>query len=121
MYGIGVDICEVDRFDRLKENDDFIKKIFSEEEINYCHPKKNSSQYYAVRFAAKEAFLKAIGIGIGKGIHLKEIEVNKDDFGKPFIILHGETKQTFEKMNAGSIHLSLSHEKNNAVAFVVIE
>jgi holo-[acyl-carrier protein] synthase len=121
MYGIGVDICEVNRFDRLKEKSDFIQKIFTEEEIKYCCPKKNSSQYFAVRFAAKEAFLKALGTGIGKGIHLKEIEVVRNDSGKPFILLHGETKRTFEKMKTGNIHLSLSHEKNNAIAFVIIE
>jgi holo-[acyl-carrier protein] synthase len=121
MFGLGIDICEVERFERLKNNETFVKRIFSEEEIKYCSTKKNNAQYFAVRFAAKEAFLKAIGTGIGKGIRLKEIETCKNEFGKPFLNLIGETKNTFEKMNCGNIHLSLSHEKHNAVAVVIVE
>jgi len=121
MYGLGIDICEVKRFDRLINNKAFLEKVFSVDEIKYCSNKKNNSQYFAVRFAAKEAFLKAIGIGIGKGIHLKEIEIIKDQFGKPFLNLVGKTRETFEKLNAGNIHVSLSHEKTNAVAVVVID
>jgi holo-[acyl-carrier protein] synthase len=121
MLGIGTDICEVQRFDRLKENRSFLERIYSEKEIKYCGNRKASSQCFAARFAAKEAFAKALGTGIRKGIHLKEIEIENDELGKPFINLSGETKDTFEKLGCRSIHISISHEKTMAIAMVVIE
>jgi holo-[acyl-carrier protein] synthase len=121
MFGIGIDICEVRRFDRLKEKEGFLRKIFSEDEISYCISKKNSSECFAVRFAAKEAFLKALGTGLRSGVHLKEIAVANGELGKPDIILSGETAATFGKMGLSKILLSMSHEKQNAVAVVMID
>lgn len=121
MLGIGIDICDVKRFDRLKDNENFIKKVFSDEEIEVCFKRKNVSQCLAARFAAKEAFLKAIGTGIGNGISIKDIIIKKDNSGRPVIQLHGKAKEYYEKINCGDIHLSISHEKNIAVAMVVIE
>jgi holo-[acyl-carrier protein] synthase len=121
MFGIGIDICEVHRFDRLKEKKGFLEKIYSQEEIDYCMANKTSSQNLAVRFAAKESFLKALGTGLRKGVHLKEIIIEKDELGKPYIKLIGETRETFDKMGLSRIQLSLSHEKNNAIALVIIE
>lgn len=122
MLGIGVDICEVKRFDRLQKNEKFIKKVFTELEIKYCEKKnKGKSQSFAARFAAKEAFVKALGTGFRKGTLYKEIEVNNDDLGKPYLNITGTTYKTLKNMNGGNIYLSLSHEKKAAVAFVVIE
>ena len=121
MIGIGIDICEVKRFDRLKRNDLFLKRVFSEKELEFCLKRKNINQCLAARFAAKEAFLKAIGTGLVKGFRLKEIIVEKDNMGKPFINLEGETKICYEKINAKNIYLSISHENDFAVAVVIIE
>jgi len=122
MKGIGVDICNVKRFERLTENNSFINKIFTENEIIYCNSRKRKkSEVFAVRFAAKEAFAKALGTGFRKGISLKEIEIKKDELGKPSIVLYGNTKDFFESQVGGTIYLSLSHEKETAIAMVVIE
>ncbi|HOJ64761.1 MAG TPA: holo-ACP synthase [Spirochaetota bacterium] len=121
MFGIGIDICNVKRFDRLKENHNFLKRVFSDNELDLCMKRKNVSQCLAARFAAKEAFLKAIGTGIGNGISIKEVIIKKDEKGKPFILLEGNTKKYYEEINGGNIHLSISHEKDVAVAVVVIE
>lgn len=120
MYGIGIDICEVKRFDRLKQDERFLQRIFSENEILYCSKLKRSSEAFAVRFAAKEAFSKAIGTGIAKGVSLSEIEIKKEESGKPYISLTGNTLDLFNKLGDKKIHLSLSHEKTSAVAVVVI-
>lgn len=121
MIGIGVDICEVERFDRLKNNKRFLNRIFTDNEIEYCKRKKNNAQCFAARFCAKEAFVKAIGTGFGKGVHYKEIEVIKDKAGKPTLSITGETKKTMLSKNGSIVHLSISHEKISAVAFVTIE
>ncbi|OHD12137.1 MAG: holo-[acyl-carrier-protein] synthase [Spirochaetes bacterium GWD1_27_9] len=121
MFGIGVDIVEVKRFDRLKENESFLKKVFTEKEMAYCLKKKAASECLAVRFAAKEAFAKALGTGFTKGIHFNEIEILKDENGKPYFILYNTTKEYFDKLSCKNIHLSLSHERSHAVAMVVIE
>ena len=122
MKGIGIDICNVKRFERLTENNSFINKIFTENEIIYCNSRKRKkSEVFAVRFAAKEAFAKALGTGFRKGISLKEIEIKKDELGKPSIVLYGNTKDFFESQVGGTIYLSLSHEKETAIAMVVIE
>ena len=121
MYGIGIDICEVKRFDTYKEDDHFLKKIFTEKEIDYCKKKRTASQNYAARFAVKEAFAKALGTGFRGGIAFSEIEVLKDNLGKPEIILHGKTKLEYEKLTLSKIHVSISHEKTHAIGMVMLE
>ena len=91
IFGIGTDIVNIKRMDNsLKKHGlSFKKKIFSKLEISYCEKKKNSSAFYAKRFAAKEAFSKALGTGIRKGVNLKNIEVSNNASGKPSISLKG--------------------------------
>ena len=99
------------------------KKIFSEKEISYCENKKNSSAFYAKRFAAKEAFSKALGTGIRKGINLKNIEVSNNAHGKPSISLKGNLANYLKKRvkcKKYYIHLSLSDDKPWAQATVII-
>lgn len=121
MRGIGIDICEVKRFDRLRENQAFLERVFTPNELSYCLPRKKASESLAARFAAKEAFSKALGTGISKGICLDEIEVMKDELGKPFIQLTGKTKEIVEKEQITTIHLTMSHEQTMAIAVVVLE
>jgi len=121
MLGVGIDICEVSRFDRLKTNQAFLDRVFTQNEQNYCMPKKRSSESLAARFAAKEAFSKAVGTGISNGISLDEIEIINDELGRPSICLSGKTKETIEKNGIIKIHVTISHEKSLAVAVVIIE
>lgn len=121
MRGVGIDICEVQRFDRLKENQAFLNRVFTKQELEYCLPRKRASESLAARFAAKEAFSKAFGTGINKGIVLDEIEVDKDELGCPYIRLLGKTKEIAESVGIKNIFLTMSHEKSIAVAVVILE
>ena len=125
IFGLGTDIVNIKRMDRsLKKNGlNFRNRIFSKNEIAYCDKKKNPSAYYAKRFAAKEAFSKALGTGIRKGVHLKDIEVFNNAYGKPFILLKGNLANLLKrklKKKKYDIHLSLSDDKPWAQATVII-
>ena len=125
IYGVGTDISEVIRFNKWIDNPSMIQRYFSSSEIlniSETLGKGKILQHYAARFSAKEAFSKALGTGI-RGFSLKEVFVQKDENGKPFIKLEGNAEKIFRERcgNSASIHLSISHEKDYAVAFVVIE
>jgi holo-[acyl-carrier protein] synthase len=122
IYGIGTDMIEVERVKKSVEKiDGFLKKIYSEREIEYCGCKKNKFEHYAARFAAKEAFFKAIGTGWRNGLAFAEIEIINDELGKPEIILYGKAKEFAEKNLIKGIFVSLTHIKETAAAFVVLE
>jgi|TARA_B100000959_G_scaffold268303_1_gene312842 holo-[acyl-carrier protein] synthase len=125
IFGIGTDIINIKRINNsIKRGGyNFKKKIFSDKEINYCEKKKNPSAFYAKRFAAKEAFTKALGTGIGKGISLKDIEIFNDTAGKPNIRLRGFANNFLKKKikkNKYNIYLSLSDDEPWAQATVII-
>jgi holo-[acyl-carrier protein] synthase len=121
IIGIGIDIIEVDRVaEKIGKANGFKEKIFSPDEIAFCD-KGNSFENYAVRFAAKEAFLKATGKGLLLGHELKHIEVVHDENGKPFVRLHDHFAKLASDNNWNQIHLSLSHIKAAACAVVIIE
>lgn len=124
IFGIGIDIIEVSRIERQisKEKSSFVSKIFTEQEIEYCERKiKNKAQNYAARFAAKEAFFKAMGTGWRDGLSWKEIEIENNELGKPDLVLSGKSKQLAEENQISKIHVSLSHIKETAVAVVILE
>tara|TARA_B110000037_G_C16787179_1_gene369882 strand:+ start:28 stop:414 length:387 start_codon:yes stop_codon:yes gene_type:complete len=123
IFGIGTDIVDNSRIKKLYyKNKKFKKKIFSSNEIKYCESKLDKIASYAKRFAAKEAFSKALGIGVSKGISFNEISVNNDQKGAPFIKLLGKTKTITKKIikKKNKIYLSLSDEKKYALAMVII-
>ena len=125
IFGIGTDIVNIQRMDKSlkKYGFNFKKKFFSKNEINYCEKKKNSSSFYAKRFAAKEAFTKALGTGIIKGVNLKNIEISNNSKGKPYILLKGNLSNYLKKKIKSQnydIHLSLSDDKPWAQATVII-
>ena len=123
IFGIGTDIVSIDRIKKSLKNKKFIKRVFNDKEILKCKKIKNFNNCYAKRFAAKEAFSKALGTGISSGIKFNEIIVLNKKSGKPFINLVGATKQILKKKFKGKkskISLSLSDEKKYAVAFVAI-
>ena len=125
IFGIGTDIVNIKRIEKtLKLNGSkFKKRVFSEKEIKYCEKKRYPFSFYAKRFAAKEAFTKALGTGISKGIILKDIEISNKANGKPFIKLKGIPYSYLKKKIRNKkyrIHLSLSDDKPWAQATVII-
>ncbi len=123
IFGIGTDIVEISRIKKLfNNNKKFKKKIFSLNEIKYCETRVNKISSYSKRYAAKEAFSKALGTGISKGISFNEISVNNNRKGAPSIALTGNTKTIVKNLTKGKnqIYLSLSDEKKYALAIVVI-
>ena len=113
--GIGVDIESVNRFEDFKnKNNRFLTKIFNKSEIQYCFSKVKPSQHLAARFAAKEAIIKAINSIFEDFPTLNEIEIKNDQKGKPYVLIH---KKKFSSVNT---KISLSHNKDIAIAFVVI-
>ena len=122
IKGIGVDILEVKRLNKILDRDSrFIDRIFTEEEIAYCDSKANRSQHYAARFTAKEAFFKALGSGWRSGLSWKEVWIENDDLGKPEIRIGGVTRDFFEKKGFRNINISISHSRDYALALVIIE
>ncbi len=122
IFGIGTDIIEVSRMERHLINSEALRnKLFTEREQAYANDKASMYQHYAARFAAKEAFFKALGTGYRFGMAFREIEVINDDLGKPVIHAHGKVKEFIDKQGIKSIHLSISHVKEMANAFVVLE
>jgi holo-[acyl-carrier protein] synthase len=123
IYGIGTDIVSIKRIKLSLKNKIFIKRIFNKQEVLKCRIITNQYNCYAKRFAAKEAFSKALGTGISNGINFNEIIVLNKKSGKPYINLIGMTKKKIEKIfrkKKIKIYLSLSDEKDYAVAFVAI-
>ena len=101
IFGIGTDIVSIARIKKSLKNKSFLKRIFNEKEIAKCSLISNSINCYAKRFAAKEAFSKALGTGISKGINFKDIIILNKKSGKPFIDFKGETKKTLIKKFKG--------------------
>ena len=123
IFGIGTDIVSIDRISKSLKNKNFLKRVYNEKEILKCKKKSMSINCFAKRFAAKEAFSKALGTGISNGLNFNEIVVLNKKTGKPYINLIGQTKKTLIKKFKGKkskISLSLSDEKKYAVAFVTI-
>ncbi|MBX2965390.1 MAG: holo-ACP synthase [Cyclobacteriaceae bacterium] len=122
IIGTGIDIIEVSRVaDKIAKGNGFREKVFSQQEIASCEQKKNKDEHYAARFAAKEAFLKATGLGLAAGFDLCHIELVKDDFGKPHLRLSGPFEQLAKEKQWTTIHVSLSHIQSTACATVIIE
>ena len=123
IFGIGADIVNINRIKKSLTNKVFIKRIFNSVEINKCKNHINKANCFAKRFAAKEAFSKALGTGISNGINFNEIIVSNIKSGKPNIKLLGKTKKKVNKVikkNKFNIFLSLSDDKPFALATVVI-
>ncbi len=123
IFGTGIDIVDISRFERfVRENNmPLFERLFTAQELAYCLARKRSAQHYALRFAAKEAFLKALGTGLRDGISWHDMEVVNDPLGKPDLNLHGRAAQLFRQHGLARTFLSLSHDGNYAVASVILE
>ena len=116
IIGIGCDIIEVARIKEKLMKEEFKNKVFTEEEITYCEQQGvHSWESYSARFAGKEAVLKAFGTGLVKG-KLKEIEILPDEKGAPKVYVYGYFKELSMELGVESIHISLSHARQYAVA-----
>jgi holo-[acyl-carrier protein] synthase len=121
IIGIGTDIIEISRIQKaLDRSSSFINKIFTKSEIEYLDSRNMRAEFVAGKFAAKEAVAKAIGTGF-IGFDFRDIEIDKTTLGKPIVILRGNAKKMDQKWGRYKIHLSISHSKENAVAYAIIE
>ncbi len=123
IFGVGTDIVRVSRIKNSLKNKFFLSRIYNKDEVTKCKKNKNWTNCFAKRFAAKEAFSKALGTGISKGINFNEIIVLNERNGKPYIKVINKTKKIVEKKIKKKnyrISLSIADEKNYAVAFVTI-
>ncbi len=122
IYGIGTDIVQVTRLQRsMEQNPRMAEKIFTDAEIEYCESRASKYQSYAARFAGKEAVMKALGTGWDARVHWLNIEIIKPEDAAPYVVLYNDAKAFALKQGLGKIHISISHERENATAFVVIE
>ena len=122
IFGVGIDSIEVKRIKKQIDcSNKFKEKVFTAKEIEYCESKKNYAESYAARFAAKEAFLKAIGTGWSDGLQFKDIEILNDEKGRPKVYLHGKAKQIILDNELNNIQVSLSHLKEIASAIIILE
>ena len=125
ILGTGIDIVENYRLKKilLKKKSNFKKKIFTTNEVAYCEKKSNSISCYSKRFAAKEAFVKALGIGFRKNINFRDIEILNNTYGKPYISINKKIAnkiKTLFKVKKFNILLSISDEKKYSIASVII-
>ena len=123
IFGTGVDLVEIARIGNSLEkfSPRFEERIFTEEEIRYCRAQAEPVKHFAGRFAVKEAVMKSLGTGMVQGIGFKDIEVLNEASGKPVLHLAGKARERFEECNLAAIHISLSHDKNYAIASAIAE
>ncbi len=122
IFGIGTDIIEVSRVEeKLLRTGGLKAKLFTATEIAYCDSKHRPGQHYAARFAAKEAFLKAMGTGWTGGHKFSEIEIVNNALGKPELFVHGKVNEFCAAHGITGMAVSLSHIKDLAKAVVVLE
>ena len=118
IIGIGVDIIEIERVRQaIQNNKNFLSKLFTEREIDYFISRNMNSEVIAGNFAAKEAVSKALGTGI-RGFSFKDIEILRNELGKPEVILHSGANLIGNKLR---VHLSISHNNSSAIAYSVLE
>ena len=121
IYGIGIDIVKIERMGEVVEKwgQRFLERVFTESEISYCYEKREPYLSLAVRFAAKEALIKAMGSAVP--VSLTDIEVINVETGRPFLKVNGKLEVFFKEKLIKKAHLSLSHEHEYGVACVVLE
>ena len=123
IYGVGTDLVDIKRVEKIlsKNRDGFVRRVLSEHEQALFANKADSAAYCAKRFAAKEAFAKALGTGIGKTVSFQDLTVRNNEDGKPHFIPSEKLRQYLVEKNIKQAHLSISDESQSAIAFVVLE
>ena len=121
LIGVGCDVIEIARVQKAIVKRSFVERVFAPEEIAYCESRgKQAAASFAARFAAKEAVLKALGTGL-RGGELTEIVITNDELGKPSVQLLGYHGQLAAKRGVKKIAISMSHSRETALAYVVME
>ncbi|KGN03369.1 4'-phosphopantetheinyl transferase [Clostridium novyi A str. 4570] len=121
IIGIGTDIVEIDRINKaIERTPNFINKLFTKKEIEYFISRKMRPEFIAGKFAAKESVAKALGTGFRK-FGFRDIEIDKDELGKPLVLLSGGAKEIADKFGDYKLHLSISHGRENAIAYAILE
>jgi holo-[acyl-carrier protein] synthase len=123
IYGVGTDLVDIIRIRKIIEKwgARFIEKVYSHDEIDYCQKKVSPTIHFAARFAAKESFLKSLGIGLGMGVGLKDIELINNEQGCPILKLHNRAEELLREAGVTAVHVSLTHTRNYASAVVILE
>ncbi len=123
IAGLGVDLARSGRFRRFLEEGrgGVIERVFTPGERAYCLARKDPAPHLAARFAAKEAFLKALGLGLRDGLSWQDLEVVRDALGRPSLVLGGRAAELVAARNIAAVHLSYSHDGDYAVATVILE
>ncbi len=120
MY-TGIDIIEIKRIEKVfGTHKNFIRRVYTEDEVKYCQSKRKCYQHFAARFASKEAVLKAFGTGMRDRMKWTDIETLNEDSGKPYINLYGRAKELATEKNIGEISISLSHCNDYAIAHALL-
>lgn len=123
ILGTGIDVIDFAKLDHAisEHGERFLRKVFSESEIRYCRARAKPVQHFAGRFAAKEAVMKALHTGWSEGINWKDIEVFVKDSGRPEVVLTGGARERAQKIGLKTIHLSISHSGDYAIASAILE
>jgi len=123
IAGLGTDLVRISRFQTFIDagNTALLERLFTAGERDYALPKKSAAAHLAARFAAKEAFLKALGLGLRDGLAWQDMEVVRDPLGKPSLHLLGRAAEIFLERRLTALHLSYSHEGDYATATVILE
>ncbi|KGE77717.1 holo-ACP synthase [Halomonas sp. ND22Bw] len=123
ILGVGTDIARVARFEtaQARHGERFARRVLGDDELAGYRERGQPAAFLAKRFAAKEAFVKALGTGLRHGMRWTEIQVVNDALGRPALVLSGRARELAEAEGVRNLHLSLSDEAAFAVAFVVLE
>jgi holo-[acyl-carrier protein] synthase len=123
IYGIGVDIIKIERFKKALERwgDRLCQRVFTQQELSACQNKAQPEKHLALRFAAKEAFLKALGRGMFQGVAWNDIEITNDALGRPHMKVRGAAERLCGEKGIKEIFVSISHEAEYGVAQVLLE
>lgn len=122
IIGIGVDLVDVRRMEAIifRWQERFLRRIFTEQEIHYCNNKKNPAQRFATRYAAKEAFMKAMYPKGQEGISMRDIEIGEKE-NRPVVNLFGKVREFAKEIGVKKTHLMLSHDGDYGIANVILE
>lgn len=120
VLGIGTDLLEIERIRKSIQRKAFLRRIFTEKEICFASGKKRSAEIFSGTFSSKEAVSKALGTGF-REFGFVDIEILRDEWGKPFVQLYNKAKERAEALGVKKIHLSISHTDTHCVTFCVME
>jgi holo-[acyl-carrier protein] synthase len=123
IIGIGIDTVSISRMEKLirARGEHFLVKIFSDNEIGEGMKRRKNAPYFAARFAAREAFVKALGTGFGRGVSFRDITVRKEGSGRPELLFSARTEPLLKARGIERCHISITHDGDCAQAIVILE